>query len=563
MQRFLVTIGLISYNAGESLWPPSRTDCEETYQGRRRRTAYTPESVENLRPIVEEAISDADRLIDELQSYLRTLLRGGGLAMLGVILRRFLGVAYMALLITFLGAGGYGSYMLLVGAVTIMMAVAAMGLGQGTMRFVAQHRAGGRADHVAGLVRTASRLGLVSSVVVVLAGWAVAAPIATRIFHQPAMGGLLRWMTIAVPAGVLCTLWLHATRGFQRVEETFWVNSLFEPTIRIGLFLVLVLVLGGLGLGAAVGSYIGAAIASAALAGLALRRLVTPSPHETGPRQAWALLSFSVPLLGAGVLSMIMDWTDTMMLGYFTVAEQVGIYNVALRVAALSGMVHFAFNTIFAPMIADLLQRREMRALDQLFKIDTRWVFTLTLPIFLLVVLLSRDILVIFGPEFTQGSLSLVVLCTAIFFNACTGSSGAIIRMAGWTRLVLANTCAVIALNFLLNFLLIPRLGILGAAIATGSAIAVSNALGLVQVRWLLKLSPYDRKWAKPLVAGLAGGLLVAALQRVAPVAPPVWNLALSTGIFSLCYVGLLLLQQLEREDLLMLQLLRARVFGR
>ncbi len=35
----------------------------------------------------------------------------------------------------------------------------------------------------------------------------------------------------------------------------------------------------------------------------------------------------------------------------------------------------------------------------------------------------------------------------------------------------------------------------------------------------------------------------------------------MSTGVFSLCYVGLLLLQQLEREDLQMLRLLRAKVF--
>ena len=52
------------------------------------------------------------------------------------------------------------------------------------------------------------------------------------------------------------------------------------------------------------------------------------------------------------------------------------------------------------------------------------------------------------------------------------------------------------------------------------AAMVVGNFLGLAQVRWFLKLSPYDRKWAKPLVAGLAGGLLVAGLQRVAPVAP-------------------------------------------
>ena len=510
---------------------------------------------------MEEATSDADRLIDELQSYLRTLLRGGGLAILGVVLRRFLGVAYIFILTTYLGAGGYGTYMLLVGAVTIMTTVAAMGLDQGVMRFVAQQRAGGSADHIPGLVGTASWMGLASSVVVVLAGWAVAAPVATRIFHQPAIGGMLRLMTIAVPAAVFCTLWLHATRGFQRMEETFWVSNLFEPAARIGLFLVLVL--GGLEIGAAVGSYVVAAVAGAVLAGLALRRLLTSGTRRREPGQAWALISFSVPLLGAGTLAMIVEWTDTIMLGYFTVPAQVGVYNVALRVAALCGMIHFAFGSIFAPIIAELLHRNDMDGLDQLFKIDTRWVFTLTLPIFVLVVLLSRDILVIFGAEFAQGGLALIILAGAVFYNSCVGSCGAIIRMAGWSRLVLANTFAVTGLNFLLNLLLIPRFGILGAAIATGAAMVVGNFLGLAQVRWFLKLSPYDRKWAKPLAAGLAGGLVVVGFRLVAPVASPVLSLALSTGVFSLCYVGLLLLQQLEREDLQMLRLLRARVFGR
>lgn len=480
--------------------------------------------------------------------------------MVGVVLLRLLGVVYIFVLTTFLGPGGFGDYMLLVGAITIMTEVAGMGLGQGTMRFIAQHIAGGRDDSVEGLVWTASLLGLAGSVLVILAGWPVADPVATRLFHRPAMGGLLRWMAIAVPACVLCRLWLYATRGFQRMEETFWVTNLFEPGARIGLFLVLAL--GGLGLGAAVGSYIVAAVASAALAGLALRRLVTPGPLRTEPSQAWALLSFSVPLLGAGTLAIIMNWTDTMMLGYFSTSAQVGLYNVALRLAAMCVMIHFAFGSMFAPIIAELLQRNDMEGLDQLFKIDTRWVFTLTLPLFVLVVLLSRDILVIFGPQFTQASLALIILATAFFFNSCVGSCGAIILMAGWTRLVLANTFAVSALNFFLNLLLIPRFGILGAAIATGSAIAVSNSLGLVQVWWLLKLSPYDRKWVKPLVAGLAGGLVVAGLQWLAPVASPAWNLASSTGVFSLCYVGFLLLQRLEREDLLILRLLRARVFG-
>lgn len=510
-------------------------------------------------PVIETA-SHEDQLSDELQRLLRTLFRGGGLAMAGAVLRRLFGIITIIIFTTFLGAGGFGAYMLLLGAVIIMSVVAAMGLGQGTMKFVVQKRTEGQADQVPGLVRTASRLGFASSVVVVLVGWAAAGPIVTRIFHQPELVGLLRWMTLAVPAGMLCSLWLHATRGFHRMEETFWINDLFGPVARISLFLVLIL--GGFSLGAAVGAYIGTAVASAVLALLALRRLVPPGPDRPKPGEAWALISYSVPLLGAGVMGTIMEWTDTMMLGYFTAPAQVGVYNVALRVAALNLMVHLAFTSIFSPVAADLLQRDKMESLDQLYKIDTRWVFTLTLPIFVLIVLLSRDILAIFGPEFTQGSMALILLTLAIFFSACSGPCGAIIRMAGRTRLYFANNFGACVLNVLLNLLLIPRLGILGAALATGASTVIVNAMRIAQVRWLFKLLPYDRKWIKPLVAGLSGGLVVTGLQRLAPVASPAWNLAFSTGVFSLCYVGFLLLQRLEREDLLILRLLRARVFG-
>ncbi|MDV2503974.1 MAG: flippase [bacterium] len=508
---------------------------------------------------MKEAVSSTDRIIDELQGSLRTLLRGGGLSMGGVILRRIFAVVYVFVLTAYLGADGYGAYMLLFGAVTIMTVTATMGLGEGTMRFVAQFRAGGRTDQVRGMVRAATGLGLASSVVVALAGWTLADPIASRVFHQPALAGLLRWMSLAVPASVLGVLWLHGTKGFKRMEETVWISNLFEPAARIGLFLVLVL--GGYGLGAAVGSHIVAVVASAALAGFALRRLTGPGRGPVEPGQTSALIKFSAPLLGVGMLGVIMGWTDTLMLGYFTGMAQVGVYNVALRVAALCGMVHFAFNSIFTPIIADQMQRGERESLGQLFKIDTRWVFTLTLPIFILVVLFSRDILAFFGSEFTQGGLALVVLSAATFFVSSTGSSGSMIHMAGWTRLSFVNMCIISGLNVLLNLLLIPRFGILGAAIGTGTSLIMGNALYLGQVWWYLKISPYDRKWVKPLVAGLAAGLVVAVMQRWALGASPAWNMAFSTGAFGLCYVGLLLVLQLEREDQLMIRLVRERIF--
>jgi hypothetical protein len=96
--------------------------------------------------LVNVAVSDTDQFLEEIQGSLKTLLKGGGLAVIGVVLRRFLNLLYIIVITAVLGADGFGAYMLLVGVATTMTVVATMGHGQGTMRFVAQHRAGGRAD---------------------------------------------------------------------------------------------------------------------------------------------------------------------------------------------------------------------------------------------------------------------------------------------------------------------------------------------------------------------------------------------------------------------------------
>jgi O-antigen/teichoic acid export membrane protein len=267
--------------------------------------------------------------------------------------------------------------------------------------------------------------------------------------------------------------------------------------------------------------------------------------------------------MGSAMVGIIAEWADTLMLGYFTVTTQVGIYNVALRVAALNGMIHHSFNTIFAPIVSELLHRKEMEGLGQLFKIDTRWVFTLTFPIFLLVILLRKEILVLFGLEFTQGSLALIILSSAIFFNASVGGCGAIIRMAGWTRMSFVNTLVSSVSNVLLNLVLIPRFGIVGAALATGFSFVLNNALNLGQVWWYLRILPYDRKWVKPVVAGLGAGLLAYGLQAWMPLASTALSLAVPAVVFGACYLGLLILQKLEREDRIMLRLVRAKIIGK
>ncbi|HET7521516.1 MAG TPA: oligosaccharide flippase family protein, partial [Candidatus Limnocylindria bacterium] len=136
----------------------------------------------------------------------------------------------------------------------------------------------------------------------------------------------------------------------------------------------------------------------------------------------------------------------------------------------------------------------------------SKWTFTLNLPFFLLAAIFPQALLGIFGPEFTDGATALVILAFASLTNAATGSSGAILDMTGHTRVKLLNSTASVGLAIVLNLLLIPPLGVTGAAIAAFGSIATVNLLRVAQVAWLVRVLPYDREWLKPAAAGVAAG---------------------------------------------------------
>jgi O-antigen/teichoic acid export membrane protein len=100
--------------------------------------------------------------------------------------------------------------------------------------------------------------------------------------------------------------------------------------------------------------------------------------------------------------------------------------------------------------------------------------------------------------------------------NVGVGSVGFLLSMTNYHNVVLANSILIVAINAGLDLLLIPRFGAVGAAVASGTSIVVSNTVRLAFVGALLKMSPFaGRQTVLVLVTGaaamLAGMLTLAA----------------------------------------------------
>ena len=262
------------------------------------------------------------------------------------------------------------------------------------------------------------------------------------------------------------------------------------------------------------------------------------------------MLAYALPFMVVSLLSMMTHWLDVMMLGMLTDTATVGLYHPAARTAGLIRSVLLAFAGIAAPMIAELHTGSQNAEIGRIYKMVTRWIITVVIPPVILFMVFPELVLSVFGARFAAGgAVTLLLLTVASFLQASFGLSATVLAMTGYARLSLFNALGALALQVLLNLLLIPRMGINGAALATLLLFFLLSALRLVEIRRLLKIHPFGKALWKPLAAGLSSALLLLAIRPWLLTFSPVVGLA-AAAFFSLCsFATLMLFLKLEEEE--------------
>jgi O-antigen/teichoic acid export membrane protein len=199
---------------------------------------------------------------------------------------------------------------------------------------------------------------------------------------------------------------------------------------------------------------------------------------KTGP-----LLQNSFPVFLVTMMTLVMGWTDILVLGAWSDPEQVGVYGIAMRIALLTTFVLSAVNIVVAPQFAALHAAGDSAGLKRLAQRSAFWTRAIAVPI-LLVLLTAPDlILQLFGPKFKEGAWALRILAVGQFVSLATGPVGIILLMTGNEK-IMRNIIAVsAALNLAGNLVLVPPYGAIGAAASTAMALAFMKIVSWAVVR--------------------------------------------------------------------------------
>jgi O-antigen/teichoic acid export membrane protein len=174
-----------------------------------------------------------------------------------------------------------------------------------------------------------------------------------------------------------------------------------------------------------------------------------------------------------------------------------------------------AVNYMFSPYVADLHARGERDQLDGLFKSLTRWVMAGTIPILLLLAIVPGPVLTLFGGQFEEGTTALRILLLGQAVNVAVGSVGFILIMVGRTGWDLTVYAASFALDIVLAFVLAPRFGAEGAAVAQAATLAVSNLARLYLVWRFVHIQPFDREYGRLAVPAIAAAVVMVLFEAV------------------------------------------------
>ncbi len=458
----------------------------------------------------------------------------------------------------------YGIYSAVYTSVTILGTIAMLGLDNTLVRFLPTYRVKGERNLAAGLLRFVVWMTLISSLLCAALFYLSARVLAHLVYHQDAYELPLKEVALLIP---LMALQIVLCSGLQAVNATKWrvyVGRIIQPTLSLVLLGVFYLL--GLRLEALILATTCGFLASVIAGQLLLRKASKPIVSDVIPRlepKTW--LHFALPISLNSFIQTVLDSTDMLFLVVFATSAQIGLYSAADRLSVLVLMPFYTLNTIFAPLIADYFARDKHEQLAKLAKVVTKWMFSLSLPVFLCFCVFHEPILSIFSKDYTAASTVLIILSFGNLVDAGTGSTGSILVMTGHTRLILANTVATIIVNIGLALWLVPHFNIIGAAVAAAMAIIIFNVAYFIEVYWILKINTLRWDMLKPIAAGVVASVVGLFLLHVIHVGFGYRAIFGVLGLvipFILVYGLVLTLLGFSKEDMMVLDAVRAK-FGK
>ncbi len=498
---------------------------------------------------------------DSAGSHLKTIVKGAGIFIVGTIISRVLTYITRIFIARYFGSEDYGLFNLGLSIIGFSLVFCLVGLPLGVRRYIAYHYTKGENSIVKGVIILSLLISGGISVVVSGLIFLLSDEISESVFHYPAFGYALKIFAISIPFAALNQILISVFIGFKKLKYMVYTDRILSNFFK----LIFILIFGLLGygiVGLAMGNTLGLLLTFFVALYFLEKKVFSLKTNIKPIFLKKELIFFSIPLMLSSLMNSILARVDTLMLGYFRSAREVGIYNAAIPTSQLLYMVTSSLGMLLIPVLTELYAKNQKDSLKTVYKTVVKWAVYLNLPIFLIISIFSKQVLnIMFGSEYMSGYLALSILSIGFFVNTISFGADSLLAMAKKTPAIFMASFIASTLNIILNFSLIPFYGIVGAAIATSSSYLAYSTVLIIYSWYKIGISPFSIPMLKSIPIGFLALSTVYGLAKLLFLSFNIYILVVLLILFILLYIVLLLfLCGLQREDIIILKAIEKKI---
>lgn len=442
------------------------------------------------------------------------IVKESGINFLGSVVGLVLNYGLLMILTHFLSPDQFGTFVLAQSVISIFLIFVLFGTPKALDRFIPFYNAEDNKGKVKSLIYMIIRVTFILSLMIGILLFFGAKYSSHFLPDNPIFPSVLRVMVLSIPLLAFIQIVSSVFIGFKELRYQVYIRRVAFPLFEI-IFAIVVFLLGYNLLGW-IWAYILSLTAASALAFWFFKKriLISLSTIKKLPISFKEVVTYSWPLSINNVILILLGQIGIIFLGFFRSPEEVGAFKVYVYLVSFLGLILSSFAQIYKPVISENIAKHQYNEVNLIYKRVSKWIFIINSFMLLILLLLGTSIVkVLFTKEYLLAPTALYILATGTYLNSAFGPEGMTLEAYGKTKLSMVNAIIMLATNFGLSYMLIPKFGITGAAIASASSITIGGLAGLIEIYVLYRLQPFMRSYIKYIFIIIVVGSLTYLIQ--------------------------------------------------
>ncbi|MBO4227681.1 oligosaccharide flippase family protein [Bradyrhizobium neotropicale] len=324
------------------------------------------------------------------------------------------------------------------------------------------------------------------------------------IYRYPEFAQVLLATLVALPFVTDLAILGGAYRGMLKPEPSILASYVLQPTFR-ALVMITLFALGWRLWAVVVGTSISYVVSWVILVVRARREL---APTGATERLDWAdtlsVVRYSPSLAASLIFTTCIRSADSLFLGHFGTAAEVGQYGAVIMVAQLIGLLGFALGQTLGARIALCHRNNDIAGMEVLLAENIRLTSLFSAPVFAAIVFWGDRIDLVLGPTFAVDALVVTIVAARMLVQTIFGNSGFALSMTGRHLQETGLLGIGVLASAVLCFVLIPGHGQIGAALAGFISMSMINLNRYAVVRSVFGIKHVKMATIKPIAWALA-----------------------------------------------------------